>query len=263
MDKKKIGIIGLSVAGLLALVLIFNGIFLNAKNDKNTENNKTTVSNSKENENKQDKEDNNKQEDKENKKDEQNNQVNNESTTTENNKETNVNEIKNDKESSKNPTTSKPSTNNNSNTNNTTQEVKPQNQNTQPPKAQTVSISIDCKTAIANGLNNKKGFTHLPSSGVILSNMIVEIKDGDTVFDVLVNATRQKGIHMEYTGSGPSTYIEGTDNLYEFDAGSESGWKYTVNGKNVNYGCGEYKVKANDVIKFSYTCNLGKDLGDK
>lgn len=261
MDKKKIGIIGLSVVALLALVLVFNGIFLNAKNDKKTENNKTTVSNSKENENKQDKEDNNKQEDKENKKDEQNNQVNNESTTTENNKETNVNEIKNDKESSKNPTTSKPSTNNNSNS--TTQEVKPQNQNTQTPKAQTVSISIDCKTAIASGLNNKKGFTHLPSSGVILSNMNVEIKDGDTVFDVLVKATRQKGIHMEYTGSGTSTYIEGIDNLYEFDAGSESGWRYTVNGKNVNYGCGAYKVKANDVIKFSYTCNLGKDLGDK
>ena len=35
MDKKKIGIIGLSVAGLLVLVLIFNGIFSNAKNDKN------------------------------------------------------------------------------------------------------------------------------------------------------------------------------------------------------------------------------------
>lgn len=254
MDKKKIGIIGLSVVALLALVLIFNGIFLNAKNDKNTENNKTTVSNSKENENKQDKE---------NKKDEPNNQVNNESTITENNKETNVNEIKNDIESSKNPTTSKPSTNNNSNTNSTTQEVKPQNQNTQTPKAQTVSISIDCKTAIASGLNNKKGFTHLPSSGVILSNMNVEIKDGDTVFDVLVKATRKKGIHMEYTGSGTSTYIEGIDNLYEFDAGSESGWRYTVNGKNVNYGCGAYKVKANDVIKFSYTCNLGKDLGDK
>lgn len=261
MDKKKIGIIGLSVAGLLALVLIFNGIFLNAKNDKNTENNKTTVSNSKENENKQDKEDNNKQEDKENKKDEQNNQVNNESTTTENNKETNVNEIKNDIESSKNTTTSNKSTNNNSNS--TTQEVKPQNQNTQTPKAQTVSISIDCKTAIASGLNNKKGFTHLPSSGVILSNMNVEIKDGDTVFDVLVKATRKKGIHMEYTGSGTSAYIEQTNNLYEFDAGSESGWRYTVNGKNVNYGCGAYKVKANDVIKFSYTCNLGKDLGDK
>ena len=79
--------------------------------------------------------------------------------------------------------------------------------------------------------------------------MNLEIKDGDTVFDVLVKATRKKGIHMEYTGSGTSAYIEGIDNLYEFDAGDESGWRYTVNGKNVNYGCGTYKVKDNDVIK--------------
>ena len=259
MDKKKIGIIAIVISSLLVVALVFNGIFLNAKN---TENNKTIVSNNKENNNKEDKVDNKEQEDKENKIDEEKtNQVNNESTTIENNKETNLSEVKNNTDS-KNSTTLKPSTDNNSNKNNTTTQAKPSQSITQQtPKAQTVSISINCKSAIDNGLNNKKGFTHLPSSGVILSNMNVEIKNGDTVFDVLVKATHQKGIHMEYTGSGSSIYIEGIDNLYEFDAGSESGWQYSVNGKYVNYGCGSYKVKANDVINFSYTCNLGKDLG--
>ena len=66
---------------------------------------------------------------------------------------------------------------------------------------------------------------------------------------------------MEYRGSGSNTYIEGINNLYEFDGGSNSGWMYSVNGVYPNYGVGSYKVKSSDVIKFNYTCNLGADLG--
>ena len=91
--------------------------------------------------------------------------------------------------------------------------------------------------------------------------MKVEFNEGDTVFDILVKITRKKGIHMEYRGSGSNTYIEGINNLYEFDGGSNSGWMYSVNGVYPNYGVGAYKVKSSDVIKFNYTCNLGADLG--
>ena len=66
---------------------------------------------------------------------------------------------------------------------------------------------------------------------------------------------------MEYTGSGSNIYIEGINNLYEFDGGRNSGWMYSVNGWYPNYGCGTYKVKENDVIKWNYTCDLGNDLG--
>ena len=66
---------------------------------------------------------------------------------------------------------------------------------------------------------------------------------------------------MEYTGSGSSIYIQSIDNLYEFDGGKDSGWMYSVNGVYPNYGCGSYKVKASDVIKWRYTCNLGRDIG--
>ena len=147
---------------------------------------------------------------------------------------------------------------------NSSTKPKPENNQTitsPKPKNKTVTIAISCKTAINNGLNKKPGFSHLPSNGIILQNMKVEFNEGDTVFDILVKVTRKKGIHMEYRGSGSNTYIEGINNLYEFDGGSNSGWMYSVNGVYPNYGVGAYKVKSSDVIKFNYTCNLGADLG--
>ena len=66
---------------------------------------------------------------------------------------------------------------------------------------------------------------------------------------------------MEYTGAGSTIYIEGINNLYEFDGGNNSGWMYSVNGWYPNYGCGTYRVKQSDVIEWNYTCDLGKDLG--
>ena len=158
----------------------------------------------------------------------------------------------------------KPSNNEKPKPGNSSTKPKPENNQTitsPKPKNKTVTIAISCKTAINNGLNKKPGFSHLPSNGIILQNMKVEFSEGDTVFDILVKVTRKKGIHMEYRGSGSNTYIEGINNLYEFDGGSNSGWMYSVNGVYPNYGVGAYKVKSSDVIKFNYTCDLGADLG--
>lgn len=158
----------------------------------------------------------------------------------------------------------KPNNNEKPKPGNSSTKPKPENNQTitsPKPKNKTVTIAISCKTAINNGLNKKPGFSHLPSNGIILQNMKVEFNEGDTVFDILVKITRKKGIHMEYRGAGSNTYIEGINNLYEFDGGSNSGWMYSVNGVYPNYGVGAYKVKSSDVIKFNYTCNLGADLG--
>ena len=158
----------------------------------------------------------------------------------------------------------KPNNNEKPKPGNSSTKPKPENNQTiisPKPNNKTVTIAISCKTAINNGLNKKPGFSHLPSNGIILQNMKVEFNEGDTVFDILVKVTRKKGIHMEYRGSGSNTYIEGINNLYEFDGGSNSGWMYSVNGVYPNYGVGAYKVKSSDVIKFNYTCDLGADLG--
>ncbi len=132
-------------------------------------------------------------------------------------------------------------------------------------KAQhSVKLSISCSTI----LNNKEQFNSeklelLPADGMILAMEKMTYKEGETVFDVLVRATKDSKIHMEYTGSSVynTNYIEGINNIYEFDCGPLSGWMYKVNGIFPNYGCSNYKLKDGDVIEWVYTCDLGKDVG--
>ncbi len=58
-----------------------------------------------------------------------------------------------------------------------------------------------------------------------------------------------------------SAYIEGINNLYEFDCGSLSGWMYKVNEWFPNYGCSRYELKNGDDVVWCYTCDLGYDVG--
>ena len=300
MNKKKISIVVVSAVVIVSLGLGFNSIFKKA-NTLETDNNDTVVSDQSietgdELNTEEAKVDNTetKIENKENKKDEDttdslgnSNENSSKSTKTDGTetKKPNNDEVEKTDNSSEKPKPSnsekpkpsnnekpkpsnnekpKPSNNEKPKPGNSSTKPKPENNQTitsPKPKNKTVTIAISCKTAINNGLNKKPGFSHLPSNGIILQNMKVEFNEGDTVFDILVKVTRKKGIHMEYRGSGSNTYIEGINNLYEFDGGSNSGWMYSVNGVYPNYGVGAYKVKSSDVIKFNYTCNLGADLG--
>ena len=101
----------------------------------------------------------------------------------------------------------------------------------------------------------------VPSSGTILAKTKVEFQEGDTVFDVLCRIRDTYKIHVSYRGTNGAQYVDGINNLYEFDGGRWSGWMYCVNDWYPNYGCGQYAVKNGDVIEWNYTCNLGRDLG--
>lgn len=95
--------------------------------------------------------------------------------------------------------------------------------------------------------------------GTILEDTEVEFKEGETVLDTLKRVTREHKIQMEYRGRKGTAYIEGINNIYEFDYGAESGWLYSVNGVFPNRGAGVWPVEANDHIRWLYTVDLGKD----
>lgn len=82
---------------------------------------------------------------------------------------------------------------------------------------------------------------------------------GETVLDVLKRVTREQRIHMEYRGKNGTAYVEGINNVYEFDYGAESGWLYSVNGVFPNRSAGIWDVEAGDDIRWLYTVNLGRD----
>lgn len=125
------------------------------------------------------------------------------------------------------------------------------------------SISISCSTALEHAEQLPEGVLQmLPEDGWILEETTVPMQEGDTVFDVLLRTVQANDIHMEYADTPvyDSAYIEGIANLYEFDAGGQSGWMYSVNGEFPNYGCSAYTVSEGDVICWVYTCNLGDDV---
>lgn len=92
--------------------------------------------------------------------------------------------------------------------------------------------------------------------GEILSPTDVTIEDGDTVLNVLIEVTKEKKIQMEYKGAKAFAYIEGIDNIYEFDYGNTSGWKYRVNGTVPGKSCGAYVVKPGDIVEIIYVLDL-------
>ena len=47
----------------------------------------------------------------------------------------------------------------------------------------------------------------------------------------------------------------------EFDAGQGSGWMITWNDWFIDQGASEFQVKDGDKIRWQYTCQLGKDIG--
>ena len=118
------------------------------------------------------------------------------------------------------------------------------------------TISIRCDEILnhMDALEEGKD-VYVPASGCILSSTQVTFEQGETVFDVLKRACNKNGIALEYSWSPMynSYYIEGINNLYEFDCGAASGWKYKVNGWSPNYGCSSYTLKDGDTIVWSYT----------
>lgn len=127
-----------------------------------------------------------------------------------------------------------------------------------------VILSIDCITILDNWDRFDPAKRDLvPDDGVLFPETSVLLEAGDTVFDVLLRATRASGIHMEFSQNPAlsSKYVEGIGNLYEFDCGELSGWTYLVNGQGQGVGSSSYTLADGDTVEWRYTCDQGRDVG--
>ncbi len=117
----------------------------------------------------------------------------------------------------------------------------------------TVVLSVRCDTVAGRT-------EHIPEDGIILDAVELDIAEGDTVYSVLLEATKKYRIHMESNGSDSMVYVSGINYLYELDYGDLSGWMYWVNGEQGSVGAGEYVLSGGDTVEWKYTCELGEDL---
>ncbi|MDD4583350.1 MAG: DUF4430 domain-containing protein [Eubacteriales bacterium] len=131
-------------------------------------------------------------------------------------------------------------------------------------EAKACTFSVRCDTILENidWLDPEK-VELVPEDGVIFSATEVTFYEGESVFNVLQREMKQNKIHMEFKNTPiyNSAYIEGINNLYEFDCGELSGWMYKVNDWFPNYGCSRCQLKDGDVVEWVYTCDLGVDVG--
>ena len=144
------------------------------------------------------------------------------------------------------------------------QPVEPEDAQVDGNTTYTCTVSISCATLLDNMdklSQNKRPL--VPADGVLLPETQVTFSAGESAFDVLQRVCRDNKLHMEssFTPLYNSAYIEGIGNLYEFDAGSLSGWMYAVNDWFPNYGCSRYQLQDGDTVRWVYTCDLGKDVG--
>ncbi len=128
----------------------------------------------------------------------------------------------------------------------------------------TCTLLIEC-SSILNNIDkfNADKLELLSADGTVYAAREVTFYEGESVFDLLLRETQNERIHMEFE-SVPgynSNYIEGINNIYEYDCGELSGWMYSVNGWFPNYGSSRYQLQPGDSVEWHYTCDLGRDFG--
>ena len=118
-----------------------------------------------------------------------------------------------------------------------------------------VTLEIRCDAVLG-----KTDKTHIPEDGILLALMEFSLSEGNTVYDILLEACKTNRIHMEKSGADGMIYIVGLGYIYEFEFGDLSGWKYYVNGVSPSVGCDQYALKDGDTIKWLYSLELGNDI---
>lgn len=136
-----------------------------------------------------------------------------------------------------------------------------------PAKKEYATITIGMRTLLnpdhyellPKNLQSEK---YVPASGVLLNNAKIEIKEGDTAWDAISKLRSKYGIYINYEKNPMyGIYIIGINHINEKQAGSLSGWMYTVNGGKAPVGVGNYELEDGDRIELQYTTNGGTDLG--
>lgn len=136
-----------------------------------------------------------------------------------------------------------------------------------PAKKQYASITIGMRTLLNPDHyellpKNLQSDKYVPASGVLLNNAKIEIKEGDTAWDAISKLRSKYGIYINYEKNPMyGIYIIGINHINEKQAGSLSGWMYTVNGVKAPVGVGSYELKDGDRIELQYSTNGGTDLG--
>lgn len=114
----------------------------------------------------------------------------------------------------------------------------------------TVRISIRCDVIADSGDDI------VPKDGVIIKDMAIDIHEGESVLDLLVEAAKRGKIQFDERNGYVSSIAFIRDHVY----GDLSGWVYFVNGVMPSVGCDEFVLSDGDLVEWHYTLDFGRDV---
>ncbi len=134
--------------------------------------------------------------------------------------------------------------------------------------AASAGIRIDCSTILDHPDQIPQEWLDsgmIPADGILLEKDGLTVHDGESVFDLLLEAASAEKIPVEY-GGGPAglapVYIRSIGGIREFSFGPLSGWMFRVNGTFAGSDSSAVKLQAGDSVEWVFTCDLGRDVGN-
>lgn len=118
-----------------------------------------------------------------------------------------------------------------------------------------VTLEIQCKNVAGSNiskLRNQEDRDRVSAHGSEILNVSLTMKQGQTVYDALVQAAQARNIEFGARGTAYGMYVYEIDYLAEKDASAYSGWMYSVNGVVPNISCAGYTLKDGDRIVWFY-----------
>lgn len=116
--------------------------------------------------------------------------------------------------------------------------------------------SDDVQTGEEKGTVTLKIDAEEIDQGLILSDTELPIYDGDTVYDVLIRASKKHELVIGKGGTSDFVYIKSINGIAEQAHGALSGWTYKVNGESPSVGCASYELLDGDTVEFIYTVEM-------
>lgn len=89
-------------------------------------------------------------------------------------------------------------------------------------------------------------------------SLSINYEEGMTAMDATENALRSAGISYSVISSGASAYMEGINNVYEFDHGPTSGFQVEVNGSHSSNSADVQPVYPDSHVYWYYTTDFTK-----
>ncbi|MCI7805232.1 MAG: DUF4430 domain-containing protein [Oscillospiraceae bacterium] len=119
-----------------------------------------------------------------------------------------------------------------------------------------VLMSVNCSEILENMDSLDSGLEeYIPEYGLVVEDKAYPIKDGDTVYDLLIRVAKENKIQIESKGFFGNREIEGINYIYNSSCGKGSRWIYKVNGEIQQPVCSDYKLKDGDIVQWIYVCN--------